>query len=310
MMKGRRFVLLISILLAIILLGLFVASAVIYNMNFNRRFTTSSADRKYHLNYPHMAYESCNFASNTGHQLSGWKYSSKDSSTPAKAVIVFAHGFGAGGQIGYLSIFDSLTKAGYLVFAYDATGNDVSEGKGTRGLPQGVIDLEHAIRYARTLPEYEGLPFILMGYSWGAYSVANVLNFCPDVQAAVTFSGFNRSVEIFTDTGRQRAGILADIMTPFVQIYEFFRFGKYACVSGISGFRKTDAPVLVVHSKDDGVVPTRIGIDKYQKAFSGTDRITFLEYEEKGHDIFFIPHTKGYDASMMEQVIAFLDAQL
>lgn len=60
--------------------------------------------------------------------LVGHLYESADESIEEKAVIVFAHGSGAGGQIGYVDIFNYMAQNGYYVFAYDATANDESEG--------------------------------------------------------------------------------------------------------------------------------------------------------------------------------------
>ena len=58
-----------------------------------------------------------------------------------------AHGLGGGGHNSYMDCANYFARHGYYVFAYDATGNDESEGEGVGGLPQGVIDLDYAISF-------------------------------------------------------------------------------------------------------------------------------------------------------------------
>ncbi|WP_370631506.1 serine aminopeptidase domain-containing protein [Peptoniphilus sp. KCTC 25270] len=53
-----------------------------------------------------------------------------------KGIIIIAHGFGGGGHNSYLDCINYFAQNGYYVFAYDATGNDESEGEGVRGFPQ------------------------------------------------------------------------------------------------------------------------------------------------------------------------------
>ena len=65
-----------------------------------------------------------------------------------------AHGFGGGGHNGYLNVVDYFTKNGYLVFTYDATGNDESEGAAVGGLPQGLIDVDYALRFVKSENAY------------------------------------------------------------------------------------------------------------------------------------------------------------
>ncbi len=224
-------------------------------------------------------------------------------------MIVFAHGYGAGGQIGYADLFDRLTREGYLVFACDATGNDASGGSGVGGLPQGVADLDHALRYVRSAPEYAGLPVLLLGYSWGAYSVGNVLNSHPDVQGAVMVSGFDRSIEMFLSEGRARAGWAADLLRPFVWLYERLKFGEYAAVSALSGFEKSDAPVLVVQGSADTLVTPSIGYDKFYARYGDTDRIGFLLCPGRGHSILWIYDDLKLvlDESLVQNILDFYE---
>ena len=80
-------------------------------------------------------------------------------------------------------------------FAYDATGNDQSEGQSNIGMEQGVIDLSAAIDYVEQDRELGRYPIALYGHSWGAYCVGAVLVDHSEVKAVVAVSGFNSSAE-------------------------------------------------------------------------------------------------------------------
>lgn len=311
----REWTKVIKIILGVIvfLAVMVIVAALAYQANFGNRITTAPMEAFSVAAFEGLRAEECRFPSDKGQMLAGWKYSREG--TP-KALVVFAHGYGAGGQIGYVDFFDRLTQEGYAVFAYDATGNDKSEGKGVGGLPQGVADLHHALQYVRTVPEYKDLPVLLTGYSWGAYSTGNVLNFVPDVQGAVMVAGFDRSIEMFVLEGRARAGKAADILRPFVRVYELLKFGRYAAVSAISGFEKSDAPVMVIQGSADQLVTPALGYDKFYEKYGGTGRVAFMLCPGKTHDILRLYNVTeksleyGLNEELMQAILAFYDTCL
>ena len=181
------------ILAAFFLIIMPVLTVIVYQDNFGTRFETAEW-MAYSVNdFEGLKVEECVFPSNNGQLLAGYQYSKEDQQI--KGVLVIAHGLGGGGHNTYMDIADYFTSNGYLVFAYDATGNDKSEGDSVEGLPQGVIDLDYALRYVKQVDEYQDLPIVLFGHSWGGYSVGNVLNCHPDVKAAVLVAGFDRSTD-------------------------------------------------------------------------------------------------------------------
>lgn len=306
----RKWKILIVLVLALIAL-LFAAGVVLTKQAFDARFAghiTTKNTWNLFL-FDGLQAEECSFASNKGQRLAGVKYSGGDAAP--KGVVVFAHGFGAGGQNGYMNVFDRLVKHGYAVFAYDATANDASEGDTIGGLPQGVADLDYAVRFVKQQPEYAGLPVFLMGYSWGAYSVGNVLNFHPDVQGAVILAGFDDSSELcVTEFGGHLGeyGWAAKLLRPCVAAYEWMKFGKYAAVSALSGFEKSDAAVMIVHGGRDTTVPPAIGYEKFYKKYGEDPRFAFVYKENRGHDV--MRDAGMLDEALLAEVMAFFDAAL
>ncbi|MCR4739791.1 MAG: alpha/beta fold hydrolase [Lachnospiraceae bacterium] len=227
------------------------------------------------------------FPSDRGQMLSGYLYSFSDDQ---RGIVVIAHGFGGGGHNSYMDIADFFAKNGYYVFAYDATAMDNSEGDGLGGVPQGVIDLDHAISFVESEKSIPDLPIVLFGHSWGGYCVSAVLNYHPEVKAVIECSGFNGSSDMFESGGKSEAGGLIYTMTPFIKAYEFLKFGKYAMKTAMDGFDSTDAKVMIVHSADDHVIGIEYGCDKYFEKYKDDPRFTFLRFEDRGHnDIFNDP---------------------
>ena len=176
---------------------------------------------------------------------------------------------------------------GYYVFAYDATGSGKSEGDGVGGVPQGVIDLDYAISFVESNKDIPDLPIVLFGHSWGAYSVSSVLTYHPEVKAVIECSGFDRSSDMFESGGKSQAGDVIYTMTPFIRIHERFKYGKYATNTAMDGFEATDASVMIVHSADDDVIGIEYGLDKYYEKFKDNPRVTFIRFEDRGHNEIF-----------------------
>ncbi|MBQ7982701.1 MAG: alpha/beta fold hydrolase, partial [Clostridia bacterium] len=292
-------IILIVLLLLVFAVAFPIVSVSVYDSIFKVRIQTPphvvfTAD-----DYDGLTVETVSFATKQGHTLAGYKYDHETTDTP-KGVVVLAHGFGGGGHCGYMPVIACFAENGYAVFSYDATGNDASEGEYIGGFPQGVIDLDYAINYVKADADYSGLPIFLVGHSWGAYSVGNVLTFQTDISGAALFAGFNQSKLLIRQTGYDYVGGLVDLMVPYVQAYEWIKYGKYATTSANEGFTAaSDAKIMVIHSTDDRTVMQENGYDLFYEEHSDNDRVTFVLYEDRGHDyLFYTNETMEYRAGI------------
>ena len=161
--KWRRVLLALAIVLvlvvAIILPG---ASILVYEDTFGKRYNTPGWMRYALADFPGLRMKRCVFWSKDGKKLAGYQYSRNNlnqSRGKAEGLVVIAHGFGGGGQNTYMDVASYFTSQGFLVFAYDATGNDESAGKSVRGLPQGVEDLDQALRFVEGEHHIKIFPF-------------------------------------------------------------------------------------------------------------------------------------------------------
>lgn len=199
--KKKILLLVLCILIVMIIAGDWLFSVMIYNENFNRRFESYEPLMLYVEDFDGLQRTKYTFPSNKGQMLTGYMYTSDEN---PRGIIVMAHGFGGGGHNSYMDCANYFAHHGYCVFAYDATGNDESEGEGVGGFPQGVIDLDHAITFVEKSGNFPDLPIALFGHSWGAYSVCSVLTYHPEVKAVIACSGINSSLDIFESEGKSR----------------------------------------------------------------------------------------------------------
>ncbi|MDO5016587.1 MAG: alpha/beta fold hydrolase [Eubacteriales bacterium] len=224
------------------------------------------------------------FTSNKGQKLIGYMYSFGEN---PKGIVVIAHGFGGGGHNSYMDCANYFAQHGYAVFAYDATGNDESEGKGVGGIPQGVVDLNHVISFIEEDDRFPDLPIFLFGHSWGAYSVCSVLQLHPEVKAVIACSGCNRASDVFEVGAKMELGNFAYTMTPFVRLYEQIKYGEYASLTAMDGFEASQAAVMIVHSTDDTTVPPSYGYDQYYEKYKDDPRFIFTSLQDRGHDVMY-----------------------
>ena len=287
--KLKRILIILLCVLLLLIGGWGIFCVSIYNENFNVRGDSYPRLMLRLEDFSGRTCEECTFPSDKGQLLAGYLYSSDEDQREddPRGIVIIAHGFGGGGHNSYMDCADYFTRNGYDVFAYDATGCDKSEGEGVGGVPQGVIDLDHAISYVEADARLSGLPIVLFGHSWGAYSVCSVLNYHPEVKAVIECSGFNRSSDMFESGGKSQAGDLIYTMTPFIRIYERFKYGKYAANTAMDGFDASDASVMIVHSADDDVIEIGYGCDKYYPKYKDDPRFTFMRFEDRGHNEIF-----------------------
>lgn len=274
-----------------------IATPTVYANIFNKHIDTEIGLSYFIEDFPELSRTKYVFKSNKRQNLTGYLYLNKKKKQ--KALIVLAHGFGGGGQRTYMDVINELASRGFYVFAYDMTGNDESEGK-VGGFPQAVIDLEHAIKFARKLKECKKLPICLFGHSMGGYAVCTVLNFVKNIKAVCECSGFNKTSEIVEKQAQKYGGNPKDVKTN-IENLEKLKFGKYAKKTAVDGFMNSNANIMCVHSEDDPVIPITAGFDHYYKIFKNNKRFTFIKFKNTGHGTVYytktgVEYSQSYNA--------------
>lgn len=285
-MKGdidikRKILILVAVLLVIVLIIPLPITMYLYNLGFRVRVDNSTNYYDY-IKTVHKDFirDETSFISDKGQTLSGafYRYPNKE----YKALLVLPHGMG-GGHDSYIAEIEYFAREGYLVFSYDNTGTNDSEGDNLKGLVQGPIDLNYALNYLETLPEINNLETMLYGHSWGGYSAASALNYEHDIKAVVIVSGFENTTNIIRQYGKPILGDKIELFLPYAKIYEKILFASNANLTGINGLKNTNANVMIVHSVDDTVVSYDNFIE-YYNAFKDNKRFKFISLNDNGHN--------------------------
>ena len=314
MLKNKKKIIIalcITLIILFVIVPLFL-SAYIYKSNFGSRYETISWMARSLKEFPGLNAHKYTFASNNEQQLVGYSYYREPENI--KGVIVIAHGLGGGGHNSYMDVANHFATNGYIVFAYDATGNDESEGDNVRGIPQGLIDLDYAIRFVKENEEFKDLPIMLFGHSWGAYSVGSVLNVHPDIRAVVMIAGFNKSADIIEEEGQRIMGSGMSLLMPYISIVERVKFGTCASYNCIDGFEASNAGVMIIHSANDDMVSFENQFERFSDTYQNNSRFTFIRYENRGHDyVYYSDASKEYRNEINNQFTEYvnsLDAEL
>ena len=283
MNKKKKLLIVVAIVLVVVIVLPLVASIYLHSQYFGVRYT-SREDRIRKMEYfSGLQRDRYELTSNEGQKIVGYNYYFEDKED-IKGVIIFAHGIGGGGHNAYLDYIYTICQHDYFIFAYDATGNDESEGDCVNGLPQGVIDLDHVIAFVEQQDEFKDLPICLMGHSWGGYSVVNALNEHPEVTAVVSIAGFSKASDLIEAQGRQMVGPVIYLLMPDMKLINKVKFGKYASETGMDGLANSDAKVLVLQGGLDDTVPKDYGYDLYYAKYKDDPRFVFAFYDNCDHN--------------------------
>ncbi|SHM45794.1 alpha/beta fold hydrolase [Ruminococcus flavefaciens] len=289
----------IAVIFVVFLIVTFIIAYVITSKEMSKNFGRGEYPEKrltatwmydhYEKDYPR---EEVSFRSGEN-TLNGFIYGMDND----RGLIVFAHGIGSGHEV-YLSLLTSLLDCGWRVFTYDCTGSGYSEGEGTKGLAQSVIDLDNALTYAESDARLNILDTYVLGHSWGGYAAAAVLNFDHDVKACVSMSGYNTPFAELSESCGRMFGGWSKLLDPVVWLYNKIEFGSNSSISAVDGINKAGIPVLIIHGTKDEVI-------EYDGAsiISHKDEITnpnveYKVYDEEGRNghnsYFYTPEYKKY----------------
>ena len=214
-----------------------------------------------------LQFESVSFETTDGVQLSGWFVPSES----ARGVILFSHG-NAGNISHRLDSIQIFHQLGLDVFIFDYRGYGQSEGKPTE---QGTYkDAEAAWRYLIEERQVKPNEVIIFGRSLGG-AVASWLAQSHTPGGLILESTFTSLPDI-------AAGLY-----PYLPVRLLLRF-EYNTAEYLG---RVDCPVLIVHSRDDEIMPFNHG----QRLFeSAKEPKKFLETTGT-HNNGFITSGKRYE---------------
>ena len=181
--------------------------------------------------------------------LQAYYYPSQNS----KGLVIVVHGFHAGAD-DYLPIIKTFVDNGYSVFSYDNTGTYGSDGDTMIGMCQTLVDLDNAIKYVKSTPNFYNQPLFLWGHSLGGYAVNSVLALHPSIKACASVAALNSGYNIMSQKATQYAGPIANMGKPVFDAYQRILFGDYVNYDAVKGINSTTIPVVIAHGKTDTII--------------------------------------------------------
>jgi pimeloyl-ACP methyl ester carboxylesterase len=188
--------------------------------------------------------ESVIFTSSNGNKLNGWLLKPKN----RKIIGTLLHFHGSGANLFYHTrAISPLTKYGFQIFTFDYSGFGYSEGKATR-----ETVLEDAIAsfdYIQSREDVKKTKLMLYGQSYGVH-LATIIGVKEQdkIDGMILEGGFTSH----TDEAVYKVPLLGNIVKQGV-----------CAKKEIKKFKK---PVLIIHSKEDKLVPFYMGENIYKNA--------------------------------------------
>lgn len=172
-------------------------------------------------------------------------------------VVVFVHGFGAG-SASYTTEIAHFARAGYAVVATDAYGCNGSAGNNIKGFYAGTQAVIATFEAVKADARLNGKKTVLVGHSWGAYSV---LTASERVQAdgVVALSSFDKPAQSICDNLIKMRALrfYAKMLCVDFWLIKLFKFGVRGNRSAVKAVEKSGVPALLIHGEKDGVVPLK-----------------------------------------------------
>ena len=265
---------LVIIIINLVFSGCTIIALEVYSDVFKRIEANSSIDF-WKNGYPR---EEFHFYSGKN-KLQGFIYGSEND----KGLTVISHGLQTYADENFRMIM-YLVENGWRVFSYNNTGVAGSKGSSMIGLSQGLLDLKAALNYIENKSEFDDMPVMLIGYSWGGYSVCAVLNFNYRINAVVSLAGFNSIKDVMEKQAVDAIGGIYHLFSPQTLELENQLFGETVKLTAVDGINKTHIPVLIVISSDDDIIPPNsISIYAHLKKITNPfAEYLYLEGEDSG----------------------------
>ena len=203
---------------------------------------TPSRDVLYNPGDMSMEFEDVTFEADDGVKLTGWYIPAEN----AEYTIFFCHA-NAGNLAHRLDTLNTFNSMGISTFIFDYRGYGNSQGKPTE---KGTyLDALAAWRWLTQEKNVDPETIIIFGRSLGG-SIATNLASKVQANSLVVESSFTS----YADVGAK--------YYPYLPVKRFSRF-KYKTIDYL---RQVHCPVMIIHSRDDEVIPFEFGLKLYEAA--------------------------------------------
>ncbi|MGM0534908.1 MAG: alpha/beta hydrolase [Pseudomonadota bacterium] len=279
--------------------GLLPAGLALLLHLFHRRLRISLAAPRvpvqHRLDAHGVTGETVTLATRRGRSLTGWWLPGE-----GRGTVVITHGWGANREL-MLPLAMPLQAAGWNVLLFDARNHGDSDADSFSSMPRFAEDTEAALAWLRARPGLADAPVALLGHSVGAAAVLLAASRRDDIAAVISLSAFAHP------DGMMRRW-LAEKGLPFFPVgWYVMRYvervigHRFAAIAPVTTLPQIRCPVLLVHGRDDRVIPPS---DAERLYASRGDTPAELRLLPGDHDL--SQHIEGE----LPELLAFLEAAL
>lgn len=241
----KKVVRIIVIILCIFILFSLLATKIVCDITFRRYDTVT--DIPYQLT--NLVAKRLNFKFDVSDsQLQGYFYVNESS----ESLIVLVTGYRATAD-DYLWQISELYEKGYSVITFDAFGHGKSGGDSSVGFSQSTYDLQALLDIITENKNFGHKNLYLIGHSRGALAVCSLMD-SYKINAAVTVSGVNGSMDAIMQPVKDTIGNISYINYPFLWLYQSSLFGAGLIeTDAAQEIEKSGVPTLVVQGSEDDI---------------------------------------------------------
>ena len=193
--------------------------------------------------------ETVGIATRRGRRLVGWWLPGE-----GRGTVVITHGWGANREL-MLPVARPLQASGWNVLLFDARNHGESDADTFSSMPRFAEDTEAALDWLRARPGMGDAPVALLGHSVGAAAVLLAASRRDDVSAVVSLSAFAHP------DGMMRRWLAAKRLPFFPLGWYVLRYvewvigHRFDAIAPVNTLPRVRCPVLLVHGRDDRVIP-------------------------------------------------------
>ena len=240
-----------------------------------------------------LPYQDVTLTTTDGLHLSGWYIPG----TQANAIII-VHGIHAN-RAYLLPQAKILAQAGYHLLLFDLRGHGLSEGNMITYGAREALDVEAAVDYLAALPNVKHIG--ALGHSLGGAAVVRAAANDPRLQALVIQSSYSSLSEVVDESFNKFAVLPKWPFAPLIIALAEHRTGiDPKQVDSVHDLATMPSrPVLIIHSTDDNLFPSRYAQEMYDAA-RGPKELWIVD-RVGGH----VNPINGHEAEYKELILRF-----